>query len=268
MSWFQQGNFAEFNDERPIPIRNRNCFKDLHKTLKRVMSWFRAGNFAAFDEGLGRRQNNSSPFTNVNNDRDIRAVFPLHAPGTAPSARLQEQNPPEYIPVVPVKRPKINVSDSEKQLINQKYQIDTDLIENFVKLKNKFNEISTKLRDYKKEFDENANKIKTSTTKIQELIDESNDKELTDVLTKRIKTNPLHQKNEELEILIGELEKELVPLKDIDIKKNICGICFESEVNCFNKNCGHSFCETCMKKTTKCAACRIKINPGDIKNIF
>jgi hypothetical protein len=210
-------------------------FKDLYKTLKRGMSWFRAGSFARF---------NQDDLGNLNPTQNIIS-FPLSVP---------QQKPPE--------RPKIEVSDFDRNLINEKYQIDTDLIENFIKLKNKVDI----LRGYKKEFDENAKKIKTSATKIQELIDETDDPELNEVLAKRIKTNPLHQKNQELEILIGELEKELLPLKGI--KKNICGICFDSEVNCFNKNCGHSYCGACMEKTTKCAACRIKINHGDICKIF
>ena len=208
------------------------------------MSWFRAGSFAAFNQDdLG----NQNPTQNV-------ISFPLHEYDLRYPLPVPQRKPPE--------RPKIEVSDYDRNLINDKYQIDTDLIENFVELNNKVDVLA----NYKKEFNENANKIKTSTTKIQELIDDSNDQELNEVLAKRIKTNPLLQKNEELEILIGELEKELLPLKHI--KKNICGICFESEVNCFNKNCGHSFCGVCMKKTTKCASCRIKINPGDIKNIF
>ena len=207
------------------------------------MSWFRSGSFATFNEGLENR----NPIQNV-------ISFPLHEYDLRYPLSVPQRKPPE--------RPKIKVSDYDRNLINDKYQIDTDLIENFVKLNNKVDILA----NYKKEFNENANKIKTSTTKIQELIDESNDQELNDVLSKRIKTNPLLQKNEELEILIGELEKELLPLKNI--KKNICGICFESEVNCFNKNCGHSYCGVCMKKTTNCAACRIKINRGDIKNIF
>jgi hypothetical protein len=267
MSWFHPDNFAEFRDdsrrnEQPVILlqRNDNCFKELCKVFKKAMSWFRSGSFAAFNQDdLG----NQNPIQNV-------ISFPLHEHSLPAIQRNPTQNVisfplQEYdlrYPLPAIQRPKIEVSESERDYINEKYQIDTNVIENFVKLKNKVDILA----NYKKEFNENANKIKTSTTKIQELIDETNDQELNEVLAKRIKTNPLLQKNEELEILIGELEKEILPLKGI--KKNICGICFESEVNCFNKNCGHSFCGLCMKKTTKCASCRIKINPGDICKIF
>jgi hypothetical protein len=256
MSWFQQQNFGEFYGNTPIlqpsPILQprRNKFKDFVKYLKRIMSWF--GNFAPFYE------------THSNNPPPTDTIFEVIIPTTP--AVIRQTTPAVTKPEPELKT--VNVSESERNLINNKFKIDSNLIKSLLKMKNDHAVVSEKLSNFKKEFDENAKKIKNSEKKIKELIDESNDQELTDVLTKRIKNNPLHQKNEELEILIGELENELLLLKEVNVKKNVCGICFEAEVNCFNKNCGHSFCETCMKKTTKCAACRIKIYRGDICKIF
>jgi hypothetical protein len=252
MSWFHPDNFSEFRDdsqrnEQPVILlqRNDNCFKELCKVFKKAMSWF--SNFAAFNQDdLGNR----NPTQNV-------ISFPLYQ-------HDQHDQHDQRNQIKPNKPKIIEVSESERDYIKEKYQIPSNLIENFTKIKNEH----TKLENYKKEFDENVKKIKISSEKIQALIETTDDQELTEILTKRIKSNPLHQKNQELEILIGELEKELTLEKGFEFKKNICGICFESEVNCFNKNCGHSFCETCMKKTTKCASCRIKIYRGDICKIF
>ena len=266
MSWFHPDNFAEFRDdsrrnEQPVILlqRNDNCFKELCKVFKKAMSWF--SNFAAFNQDdLG----NQNPTQNV-------ISFPLYTGNSTEIIRNSNSSGSSgyehdlriHLPAVRSIKI-IEVSESERDYIKEKYQIPSNLIENFIKIKNEH----TKLENYKKEFDENVKKIKMSSEKIQELIETTDDQELNDVLIKRIKNNPLHQKNQELKILIGELEKELTLEKGFEFKKNICGICFESEVNCFNKNCGHSFCETCMKKTTKCASCRIKIYRGDICKIF
>jgi hypothetical protein len=82
---------------------------------------------------------------------------------------------------------------------------------------------------------------------------------------------PLIQRNQELEILIEQLKKEYTVLKEnfeqisSICSNNICGICFDSEVESFNE-CGHAYCNGCITKLKTCKTCQSQIR--NIKKIF
>jgi hypothetical protein len=40
----------------------------------------------------------------------------------------------------------------------------------------------------------------------------------------------------------------------------ICPICFENKINSCSISCGHTYCNTCIKKTNKCFICRKPID--------
>ena len=94
---------------------------------------------------------------------------------------------------------------------------------------------------------------------------------LIDILNKKMESNPLIEQNENIKKEIDELAKEYTVLtENCDslaevCPKNLCSVCFNSEVESFNQ-CGHAFCNDCISKIKKCDRCNDDIR--NTKKIF
>jgi hypothetical protein len=148
---------------------------------------------------------------------------------------------------------------------------ETDLKKLFGKLKKEHSVVSEKLNKLEISLAENKELLEKSKTKFKDLIDITEDQELIDILNKKMNSNPLIELNENLKKEIDELAKEYTILKEncdslaAVCPKNLCGVCFNSEVESFNY-CGHAFCNDCISKIKKCDRCNEDIR--NTKKIF
>ena len=148
---------------------------------------------------------------------------------------------------------------------------DPDLKKLLAKLKKDHAMVSVKLNKLEISLEQNKALLEKSTTKFKDLIDITEDQELIDILTKKMESNPLIEQNENIKKEIDELAKEYTVLtENCDslaevCPKNLCGVCFNSEVESFNE-CGHAFCNDCISKIKKCDRCNDDIR--NTKKIF
>ena len=148
---------------------------------------------------------------------------------------------------------------------------DPDLKKLLAKLKKDHAMVSVKLNKLEISLEQNKALLEKSTTKFKDLIDITEDQELIDILTKKMESNPLIEQNENIKKEIDELAKEYTVLtENCDslaevCPKNLCGVCFNSEVESFNE-CGHAFCNSCISNLKNCDRCNIEIR--NTKKIF
>lgn len=148
---------------------------------------------------------------------------------------------------------------------------DPDLKKLLAKLKKDHAMVSVKLNKLEISLEQNKALLEKSTTKFKDLIDITEDQELIDILTKKMESNPLIEQNENIKKEIDELAKEYTVLtENCDslaevCPKNLCGVCFNSEVESFNE-CGHAFCNGCISNLKNCDRCNIEIR--NTKKIF
>jgi hypothetical protein len=145
------------------------------------------------------------------------------------------------------------------------------LLNNLCKIKKDHAEVSVKLKNLELSLEQNKVLLEKSRTKFKDLIDVSEDQELIDILNKKMESNPLIEKNENIKKEIDELAKEYCILTEncdslaAICPQNLCSVCFNSEVESFNQ-CGHAFCNGCISKIKKCDKCKEDIR--NTKKIF
>ena len=148
---------------------------------------------------------------------------------------------------------------------------ETDLKKLFGKLKKNHAMVSEKLNKLEISLAENKALLEKSRTKFKDLIEITEDQELIDILNKKMDSNPLIEQNENIKKEIDELAKEYSILTEncdslaAVCPKNLCSVCFNSEVESFNQ-CGHAFCNDCISKIKKCDRCKDDIR--NTKKIF
>ena len=148
---------------------------------------------------------------------------------------------------------------------------DPDLKKLLAKLKKDHFMVTEKLNKLEISLAENKALLEKSRTKFKDLIEITEDQELIDILNKKMNSNPLIEQNENLKKEIDELAKEYTVLTEncdslaAVCPKNLCSVCFNSEVESFNQ-CGHAFCNDCISKIKKCDRCNDDIR--NTKKIF
>ena len=148
---------------------------------------------------------------------------------------------------------------------------ETDLKKMLGKLKKDHFVVSEKLNKLEISLEQNRALLEKSRTKFKDLIEITEDQELIDILNKKMNSNPLIEQNENIKKEIDELAKEYTVLtENCDslaevCPKNLCGVCFNLEVESFNQ-CGHAFCNGCISKIKNCDRCNDDIR--NTKKIF
>jgi hypothetical protein len=250
MSWFQPGNFGtvDYTQEvqRYVIPQRRNRFKELHLKIKRkIMSWFNSSSFGNIENVFGNSIATGQPLNNT------PIITPI-TPTIIPFQRVVENNISLGTPNLPPITLTTEVTIPEKEIIKKKYNLNSIMIDTFIKQQKENAEFSKKRDSTKEEIEKLNQEIEKSINKIKEVIIITEDQELVQTLQKRIENIKNSPKLEQLEKIVAEIDAKMIK----PTKKHTCGICYDAECNCFVKNCGHTFCESCLSKSNKCPVCR------------
>lgn len=88
------------------------------------------------------------------------------------------------------------------------------------------------------------------------------------------KQSDIYKKKDTLEEMYARKRQMLDNIKSLlDTEGShslVCPVCFEKNVSCFIKTCGHTFCLKCinMLKYQKCPMCRVDFDTYEIKNLI
>jgi hypothetical protein len=255
MSWFNPENFAtvdytqeveRYEVERYVIPQRRNCFKELIKKLKRkIMSWFNSSSFGNIENVFGNSIATGQPLNQSTTISNRPTSTPI-------IQRVVDDRISLGIAILPPITLTTEVTTPEKEIIKKKYNLNSTMIEYFIKQQKENAELSKKRESAKEEIEKLNQEIKKSVSKIKEVIVITEDQELVQTLEKRIENIKNSPKLEQLEKIVAEIDIKMIK----PTKKHTCGICYEAECNCFIKNCGHTFCESCLSKSNKCPVCR------------
>lgn len=109
---------------------------------------------------------------------------------------------------------------------------------------------------------------------IQEIHNESLKQDIAQLRVKHCIDSELSEIRSKLYVLYDTKRRKTDEVKSLFrcVSENVhlCPICLENSVNTFVSQCGHSFCDRCIRNVRymKCPMCRADYGPFDIKSLI